>query len=868
MKIIYSEIISGTKKGEREFINISYKDRKVYLNYIDEISKKEIEWSVPNIKDFHSEFTNLLIKIDNHTIDNHKLIKKSYNLVLDWIKTNDIKYFDSEKKTYSESSVSCISCISSIQNKDTDTEDTIHTNNTIDTKNIKDTNNNIYISKLFITNKDVILYIIYSNSNISIKEITEKTTILLSTVKNIIHRADTSEGLLDIGLIQLVDTNPNKYQITPQGKDYIESIIKNHEQKQLQHQQQQAHEQTLRQEIDNLKLHITDKYKTKLAEKQSNGKKHISFDFNDLVKWNPILCDELLNNPIETLKKIEIAVESILDHTMKARIFNIPKSQRIKIGNIRVENIGKLYAIEGIIKQRSQVKPMVTMIKFECPACGNIIPLLQMGQTVKDARCGCGRKGKMTELSKELINLQVLKLEELPEQLDGRTDCQTISVILKDDLTAPTLQNFYNPGSRIRINGIVYERPIFKNREKDVVMNMIFEANYVEPQEKQMVTSYSKEDMVKIQKLSKDKHIVKKLCDSFMPDLVGINEQKLAALLSIVKGGNAPRQELHCLFAGEPGLAKSEILKRIPTLFKTARYANGASSSSVGLTASVIKDELSGGWGLQAGTVVMANEGIACIDELDKMKEEEKNDLNECAEQGTVTINKAGISGSLQAKTTLIMASNPKHHMFDSNTNLLTQLNLPFALITRFDLLFILKNTPQQMLERMEIINNIDYDNINVPIEEELLIKYIMVARDSKPKLSVEAKEEIMKIMRLIVSYKLSGEDEIPLTVRQLHAIRRISTAFAKLRLSNSVEKVDVKKAWEIYKHSLQSVHGKDMQNNLFNSTDTENVESELKTNLMNGETIQVNDKNDREIKQMLNAGDVFEVKPGFVRRL
>jgi len=707
----------------------------------------------------------------------------------------------------------------------------------------------LYILILPLTIKDISI-ILDLNSNI---------------INKIIHREDRQEGLLDSNVIEKVSLNPTKYKIKEEGLLTLKNIEENLK-KEVEHQKkQQAHEETLRQEIDDLKVHIADKYKTKLAEKQLNGKKHISFNFNDLLEWNPILCDELLDNPIETLKKIEIAVESILDRRMKARIYNLPKIQRIKIGNVRVENIGQLYAIEGIIKQRSQVKPMVTMIKYECPACGNVIPILQMGQTIKEAKCGCGGKGKMRELSKELINLQVLKLEELPEQLDGRTDCQTISIILKDDLTAPNLQNYYNPGSRIRINGIVYERPIYKNREKDVVMNMIFEANYVEPQEKRMISSYSKEDMVEIKKLSKDDQIMKKLCESFMPDLVGINEQKLAALLSIVKGGNAPREELHCLFAGEPGLAKSEILKRIPTLFKNARYANGASSSSVGLTASVIKDELSGGWGLQAGTVVMANEGIACIDELDKMKEEEKNDLNECAEQGTVTINKAGISGSLQAKTTLIMASNPKHHLFDANNNLLAQLNLPFALITRFDLLFVLKNTPQQMLQRMEIINNIDYDNLEVPIEEDLFVKYIMVARESKPKLTIESKKEIMKIMSLIVSYKVSGEDDIPLTVRQLHAIRRISTAFAKLRLSSYVDKNDVEKAWEIYRHSLQSVHGKEIQENIFASKEENivNQKEEINSICKKKGFIEINDEFEKTILNMAIKGELYEITPG-----
>jgi replicative DNA helicase Mcm len=352
-----------------------------------------------------------------------------------------------------------------------------------------------------------------------------------------------------------------------------------------------------------------------------------------------------------------------------------------------------------------------------------------------------------------------------------------------------------------------------------------------------------------------------------MPDLIDIDEQKLAIILSLVRGGNAPREEIHTLFAGEPGVAKSKILKDLNKMIPNVKYANGASSSSVGLTASVVKDEFTGGWSLQAGAVVMANEGVACIDEVDKMKDEEKNDLNECAEQGTVTINKAGISGSLQAKTTLIMASNPKNHIFDTNTDFITQLNLPHALITRFDLLFILRNTFEETYSKMCKANRIDYNNLQTPISEELLVKYLMVARDKKPMFSnEETLNKVDEIMLLIKNYVISGESKIPYSMRQLHAIKRISTGFAKLRLADEVLPCDVENAWKIYHYCLLTLIGNEKSKPFPKVEEKVYSYTELVYQYIKDKGfIQLGDNPDFDetIQKMSMKGDIFEFSPG-----
>ena len=676
-----------------------------------------------------------------------------------------------------------------------------------------------------LSNTNKVLYILLNP--LTIKDISLLLNIELNIIAKIIHRADRDTGLLDNGLIDIVNENkPFKYIITDKGKERLEHLNNTIALNIKQQQEQKAHEQTLIQEMDDLRDMFKSNYKSYITERVSQGKPWFGFDFKELMKINPLLCERILDEPDETIKRMEIAIENSFDSKqVQVKLYNLPKTEKVRIGDVRCEHIGKMKYFEGVIKQTSQVKPKVTMCKYECPSCGSHAQLLQNEHKLIEPKgCGCGYKKKLTLLSKKMEDLQILKVEELPEELNGRTNCQNITVLLRKSLAKTNLQQYYNPGSRIKINGIVYERPIVKNNVKDVIMDLYIEANYIEPQEKVSNLNISTEDKTKIKELSERKDYMQLLTNSFCPDLIDIDYQKKGVLLSLVQGGNTKRNEIHILFAGEPGLGKSEILKRIPEYFYFGRYANGASASTVGLTASVSKDEYTGAWSLNAGTVVMANNGVACIDEIDKMRDEDKNDLNECAEQGTVTINKAGISGSLQAKTTLIMASNPKHHKFDNNAPILAQLNLPYALITRFDLIFVLRNTDNEMLDRMKKINDSDFGDSLETIDKDLLVKYIIHAKQFNPKLTKESKDYILEKMQLIIQLKQAVDEDLPLTIRQLQAMRRLSTAFAKLRFSKFVDKEDVDNAWDLYKQSLIS-----SSNNSFPVTDEQHINQESK---------------------------------------
>jgi replicative DNA helicase Mcm len=305
-----------------------------------------------------------------------------------------------------------------------------------------------------------------------------------------------------------------------------------------------------------------------------------------------------------------------------------------------------------------------------------------------------------------------------------------------------------------------------------------------------------------LKKISERKDLHKLMSNSYAPDIKMLHEEKLTIILALLGGNIDKRNEIHVLLAGDPGLAKSELIKFADKKIPFARYASGTSSSSVGLTAGVVKDEISGGWSLEAGVVVMANGGVACIDELDKMAYEKQNDMNECMEQQTVTINKAGVHGTLNAKTTLICALNPKLHKFYKDEDYVKQINLPHALFTRFDLVWVMIQNKSQ---KIELLNEIIEDKKMETISEENLIHYIFYARQLKPKLSMIMKKKLGDLLGTLINLEDTDGIGLPISItpRQILGLMRITTAFAKLRLSNIVEDCDIQSAWNLFKETL-----------------------------------------------------------------
>ncbi|MBT3463596.1 minichromosome maintenance protein MCM, partial [archaeon] len=420
-------------------------------------------------------------------------------------------------------------------------------------------------------------------------------------------------------------------------------------------------------------------YVKEISERVRKGKKYLVVDFNELSKFDPQLADELLETPEEVIKAGEIALESFEIEgdvkNFKIRIKDAPESTAILIRNIRSEHLNKFLFVKGLVRQKSDVRPQVTSARFECPSCGNVITVLQLDQKFKEpSRCGCGRKGKFRMLSKELVDAQKIVLEEAPEDLDGGEQPKRLDIFLKSDLVSPISDKKTNPGSKIIINGILKEVPLpAKDGGNLTRYDLMIEANYIEPIEEDFLElNIEKEEEKEILELAKNPKVYEKLVNSLAPTIYGHDLIKEALILQAFGGvrkkrkkGSATRGDIHILLIGDPGAGKSQLLKRMSEIAPKARYVSGKGASGAGLTATVVRDEFIRGYALEAGALVLANRGICCIDELDKMTKEDRSAMHEALEQQTVTISKANIQATLRCETTVLAAANPKFGRFD-----------------------------------------------------------------------------------------------------------------------------------------------------------------------------------------------------------
>lgn len=652
-----------------------------------------------------------------------------------------------------------------------------------------------------------------------------------------------------------------------------------------------------------------------LLEVVRKGQDFLITDFGELSRFDPELAEQLLEQPEEILAAAELAIKEFdlpreVGH-FYVRLKNLPESKEILIRNIRSKHLNKLWWTEGIVRQKSDVRPQVTSARFECPSCGNVITVLQLDKKFREpSRCSCGRKGKFKELSKELIDAQGIVLEEAPEDLEGGEQPKRINIFLKNDLVSPLNEKRSSPGSKIRIAGWITEVPTnLRDGGKSTKFELLFQANHLETVEEDFMNiEISKEEEEEIKILASDPKVYEKLVRSVASSIYGHDKIKEALLLQFVGGvrkertdGTVTRGDMHVLIVGDPGSGKSQMLKRAVKIAPKARYVTGKGVSGAGLTAAVVKDEFLGGWSLEAGALVLSNHGFVMIDELDKMTPEDRSAMHEALEQQTVSISKANIQATLRAETTVLAAANPKLGRFNMMEPLAPQIDLPPTLINRFDLIFPIKDLPNKEKDERtahHILGLHQDPTMSEPeIPTALMRKFIAYVRQKvKPKITDQALEEIKTYY---VQMRSKGETEdgalrtIPITARQLEALVRLSEASAKVRLSEKVTRNDARRAIELLEYCLDQV-AKDSETG---QIDIDRISSGISASQRSkiivikemiaeleeqiGKTIPIEDlveeargkgvdKEEVEdvIEKLKRQGDIFEPKRGFIQRI
>jgi replicative DNA helicase Mcm len=305
--------------------------------------------------------------------------------------------------------------------------------------------------------------------------------------------------------------------------------------------------------------------------------------------------------------------------------------------------MGQMVVIEGIVRQASDVRPQIVNAKFECPSCGTIISVLQVDKKFREpSRCSCGRKTSFKLISKEMVDAQRLVIEESPESMEGGEQPRRMSVFLKEDLVEPLMEERTTPGARIRIIGILKEVPIpLQTGGISTRFDLAIEANNVIPlEETSEEIEVTEEEERQIKELAADPKIYEKLGGSIAPSIFGYDEIKLAIALQLLGGVRKNRSDkthargdIHILLVGDPGVAKSVLLKFVSGVAPKGRYIVGKAATQAGITATVVRDEFLRGWALEAGAMVLANHGVACLDEMEKMNEQDRSAMHEAMEQ-------------------------------------------------------------------------------------------------------------------------------------------------------------------------------------------------------------------------------------------
>jgi len=567
-------------------------------------------------------------------------------------------------------------------------------------------------------------------------------------------------------------------------------------------------------------------------------KRSLTVTFSDIDIFESGLADMLLQDPdvlidtaTQALRGMDIPTGVSLDNANLRVIKNL---QRLKIRNIRHENIGKFTSIEGLVTKATEVNPRMVEAVFECPFCGHIFSVEQSSTRVfkEPVECeresgGCGRKASRFKLlvdKSKFTDSQKIRVQESLEELRGGAVPQAIDVSLEADLTGAI-----TPGDRIVVNGILRSYQKITQYGKTPMFEVYMDANSIEKLEEEYEEiTITEEDEKEILKLKNQPDVYEKFIRSIAPSIFGYEEIKEALVLQLFSGipkilpdGMHIRGDIHVLLVGDPGLSKSQIIAYQARVAPRGLYTSGKGSTAAGLTATVVKDEFGGGrWTLEAGALVLADKGLACVDELDKMKKEDRESLHDALEQQIIPIAKAGIVAKLNSRCALLAAANPKYGRFDKYTAISEQINMPPALLSRFDLIFTMMDIPNEETDEAtakhvvdlhyagELDSSDNTDKFEPVIPLDLFRKYIAYSkRNVKPRMSETAKQ---KFIDFYIGLRRQGyEDEdapVPITVRQLESLIRLGEAKARARLSDEITAEDADRVINVVTYCLKRV--------------------------------------------------------------
>jgi DNA replication licensing factor MCM7 len=550
-----------------------------------------------------------------------------------------------------------------------------------------------------------------------------------------------------------------------------------------------------------------------------------------------------------------------------------PQDGGVSLRFVRSRSMGRLVTIRGMIVRSSDVKPSCVVATYTCDACGcevyqvienkrEFMPQRTCPSEECDQRPGSARMDTLhlqTRGSK-FVKFQELKLQELPSQVPMGHIPRSMSVHCRGELT-----RLASPGDVVTIDGVFLPQRIAESGYRAMKAGLI-STTYLDAQniivhkksfDESLLGSLSEEESVKleadIQTVSTGDDPIAALATAIAPEIFGHEDIKRSLLLQLVGGctrklpdGMRIRGDINICLMGDPGVAKSQLLKHVASMAPRGVYTTGKGSSGVGLTAAVTKDMTTGEMALEGGALVLADRGICAIDEFDKMDESDRTAIHEVMEQQTVSIAKAGIVATLNARAAVLAAANPLYGRYNRKKSLSENINLPNSLLSRFDLMFLILDIADVDFdialarhvtfvhqnegvkkssddsEKKDAGNDSDDEDAaeeKLTVTPRILREYIARARQHQPVVPPEVAPYIVEAyvnLRLEDRPGARGKkagDQTAMTARQLLSILRLGQALARLRFSDYVAREDVDEAIRLTHMSKASLNSEDASN-------------------------------------------------------